>query len=75
MQAALAAFSFYGLKSAADTLSRAHDVVQSDEDPELYEESLNEAYFAVIPDDEVIVEKFRIHFLSSPAAYAPVTVD
>ena len=75
LQDALAALSFYGLESAAEILSRAKEVIRSDEDPELYEERLDAAYFKVIPDDECIVQKFKIQFLSNPAAYAPAASD
>jgi hypothetical protein len=66
VSAAIAGFNYFGLLGASQVFQLAPD------DSEETEERFNQMYWAAVPGDETINTAFRIKFLSSPEAFAPI---
>ena len=63
MRAAVSGFGFFSLAP----VGRLLEVAQT-----LDEDTANQHYWAVIPDDDTIDRRFRVVFRSSPDAFAPL---
>jgi hypothetical protein len=63
-------YRFYGLGSAASVLSRAKEILDQDEDPELHESELDEQYNEVVPDDDFLFVLFEEHLRLNPSEYS-----
>lgn len=70
LAAACNGYRFYGFENAASLLEGAR--VFSDEDQEEREENLNLTYSKAIPDDGVILNRFRAHFATHPELYSSI---
>lgn len=63
---------FFGFIAITKLISSAEDAVRQEQDLEALETTTNEQYWAVIPDDGVLVEGFKCHQRMNPLEYSPV---
>jgi hypothetical protein len=64
--AAIVGFDYFGLIEASNVLKQDLD------DSEETEERLDQMYWAAVPSDSTLQHVFRIKFLASPEAFAPM---
>lgn len=65
-------YRYFGLETVAALLSRAKTILEADDDSELIEQELDQTYLNMIPDDDLLVERFEQHWQRSPSEYAPL---
>ncbi|MGD0959893.1 MAG: hypothetical protein ABSB19_08805 [Methylomonas sp.] len=61
---ALAGYRYYGLERVADVLERARDATDAELD------LLDTEYSELVPQDETLVQAFRVKLMASPEAFA-----
>lgn len=72
LSAACAGYRYFGFESIADLLGSAQTAVSHCKDFEALEERLNQQYWALVPDDAVLVKRFECHYQENPLEYSPV---
>ena len=72
LSAAQEGYRFYGLDRVVELLSCAKQLFEAEENLERHEHELNGEYYAVIPSDSLLVERFESHLRLNPSAYAPL---
>jgi len=69
---AQAAFRYFGLIAAAELISKAERFINEVAESETVESMLNQEYWQIIPDDEVLVKSFESHLRQHPSEYSPL---
>ncbi|MBN2384609.1 hypothetical protein JXQ70_17180 [bacterium] len=70
-----AGYRFYGLDQVAAIFTHARRLVDTDEDLDDYEATLDQEYADIIPDDTSLIKRFEKHLKENPSEYAPLRED
>lgn len=71
--AAMSGYRFFGFEDIATLLERttSSDQSERDDDDDSLADAFDRAYAEAIPEDAVLVERFKLIYTESPANFAP----
>ncbi len=73
--ASRAGYRYYGFGNIAGVIGAGQHAIAQELDLDELEETLEEAYGAIINDDGVLMKAFEEHHARDPSAYAPFAPD
>lgn len=73
LAAAQAGYRYFGYEAIANLIRFTEEAIRVLQDLEALEGSADQQYWALVPDDAVLVEGFERHQKAFPFEYSPVT--
>ena len=65
-------YTYFGFKPVADLIFSAQDAIEKKLDLDALESTMNEQYWAQVPNDEFLVNSFENHQKQNPSEYSPI---
>jgi hypothetical protein len=65
-------YGFFGLERVAALLNEARSILKTADDLSSWEAELDRRYYAIVPDDSLLVAQFEAIFRRGPSEFAPI---
>lgn len=75
IEAAKSGYRFFDILEVAELLTRAKGLLETEDEIEEYETTIDREYWRCVHDDSHLVERFKRHYAAKPSDFAPLTPD